>query len=171
MKTKECFKCKETKPLNAFYKHSAMKDGHLNKCIDCTKADSLIRYINKSNDLEWIVSERKRGRAKYHNYKYSQIQDKGYYKIYQEKYPEKYAAAKALRAIDRVKGHHMHHWSYNPEHYKDVIQLTVKHHSKAHRFLVYDQERKMYRTTTNILLDTKQRHVEYIIDKISNEQD
>jgi hypothetical protein len=37
---KRCFKCGETKPLDAFYKHPMMLDGHLNKCAECTKADT-----------------------------------------------------------------------------------------------------------------------------------
>jgi hypothetical protein len=34
---KTCKSCCVEKPLDQYYKHKAMADGHLNKCIDCVK--------------------------------------------------------------------------------------------------------------------------------------
>lgn len=69
-------------------------------------------------------------------------------------------------------GYHLHHWSYRTEHAKDVIELTTREHGKAHRFLVYDQERMMYRRSDNMeLLDTRQRHEEYIHHMIETRED
>jgi len=62
---KECFKCKQIKPLSEFYKHPATKDGHVNKCKICNKKDVLVNYKNNSLDPNFIIKERKRGREKH----------------------------------------------------------------------------------------------------------
>lgn len=36
---KTCFKCKRSLPVDEFYEHPNMGDGHLGKCKDCTRRD------------------------------------------------------------------------------------------------------------------------------------
>lgn len=164
-KEKHCFKCGQLKSLMEFYKHPAMGDGHLNKCKDCTRNDVKKDYDRKVSDGQFREKERTRGRLKYRRlYVGTGKSDIGRNKKWDAKYPEK---ADARRSSGKMKKPfaeaEKHHWSYNSEHFKDVVWLTKRQHKKAHRFLIYDQDRKMYRRfDNNELLDNKMKH-EYFI--------
>jgi len=167
---KTCFKCGITKPLTAFYKHPGMKDGYLGKCKICTKKDSNNRYLSLIEDDEFCESERGRHREKYYRLdyktKHKPLPEQAMIRTikYRNKYPEKYkATSRTQKMKPEIKGNHLHHWSYNDEHYKDIIELTPKNHYTAHRFMIYDQERRMYRCVkTGQLLDSKIRHLNFI---------
>lgn len=59
--SKQCFKCLAVKPLSEYYKHKKMKDGHLNKCMECTKDDVRTNYRENSG----VKRERDRHRNRH----------------------------------------------------------------------------------------------------------
>jgi hypothetical protein len=173
-KKKKCKKCGKNKTLNEFYVDKNMIDERCNTCKDCCKERGSIRYYKKSEDDSWMEKERERGRAKYRRLyagtgKAKPVDNQRW----RNKFPEK---AKAINHSANLEKPFLeaerHHWSYHDDHLKDVIWLTKKEHMKAHRFLVYDQEQRLYRRCDNMeLLDTKGKHEKYIRHCIKTKAD
>jgi hypothetical protein len=167
--SKVCFKCLIEKPLYEYYKHKKMADGHLNKCKDCTKKESDKREKELRKDQNWVEKEKVRSREKYYRLGYKEIykrtteQRKVSTERYKLNYPEKVRAKNKSSRLKPIRvGNHLHHWNYGEGFEKDVIELLPLHHYGLHRYIVYDQERMMYRRyDNNELLDTKQKHLDF----------
>lgn len=58
--SKPCFKCGITKPIDQFYRHPMMGDGHLGKCKECAKADV---HANRWKQIDkYRAYDRERGK-------------------------------------------------------------------------------------------------------------
>lgn len=163
---KQCIICKERKPLFDYYAHKKMADGHLNKCKVCCKAQAKERQDRLKNDHAWIELERIRGREKYHRLgetwsRPSQEAKREIQRRYKEKYPEKLAAKKRFFKLTKENpDNELHHWSYNKQHWEDVIEISVADHNLLHRNMEYDQSLYLYRRLDGTLLESKQSHIE-----------
>ena len=145
-----------------------MSDGHLNKCKACTKLDAINNEKKLRKNEEWVLNEKKRQRDKYYRLNYRELhkptaeRKKEIIKKYNQKYPEKALARKYTEIfLTKSSEKHLHHWSYNQEDWLDIIELNIRDHYFLHRYIIYDQERMMYRGLDGILLDTKEKHLEY----------
>jgi len=171
---KQCFKCLETKDRSEFYAHPQMGDGLLGKCKACTRKDAEDRRkLKEATDPDWVRKEAIRQREKERRRKNRPKTNYSATLANRQKFPEKYKARSvAQRVKPAVHGNQLHHWSYKPEHRKDVIELTAREHGKAHRFLIYDQEHFQYRRCDTMeLLDTRERHEAFIRSMIETQED
>lgn len=159
---KTCFKCNIEKELINFYKHPQMMDGYVNKCKECNKKDVSENYFKKSLNPKFIEKERLRCKDKYQRLNYKEKQ-----KVWDEKrYWKKEAVLKNLsRKLKIQKGFECHHWNYNSEYFEDVFVLEIKQHKKAHSFLTFDNDFKIFKTDKNEYLSTKTEHLNYLMSK------
>ena len=118
MSEKQCFKCLEVKPLEDFYKHKKMADGHLNKCKECTKRDA---NQHRAENLEKIREyDRSRSNLPHRKELRARVGNE-----WRENHPDRYAAGNAVSNAlrdgkltkpdicsscgcdcDRIEGHH-----------------------------------------------------------------
>jgi len=127
-----------------------MSDGHLNKCVDCSKRDAKTRRTAKAADPEWVVLEAQRQREKQAKArrlgtacisgkeKRADVLREAYFR-YPDKSKARTALNNALRDGKVFKQNCLvcgsidseaHHPDYSKPF--DVIWLCPKHHAEEH---------------------------------------
>lgn len=85
---KTCFKCGGEKPIEDFYRHPQMGDGHLGKCKLCTRRDVRERAIAKADR---ITAEKR----EYAKLPHVRARMAVYTKAYRRRHPERMRAHNA----------------------------------------------------------------------------
>lgn len=157
MITKVCFKCGKEKLIDEFYEHPQMRDGHLNKCKECTRKDVHRVYEKNSQSKEYVEQERKRNRDKYRRL-YQSLGRKS-------NHPENGNTKRLLvkRGVD-CTGKEAHHWNYNMR--NDVFLLDIKAHKLLHKYLVFDKLTKKF-SFKGELINTVEEHQKVIEEILS----
>ena len=135
---KQCFKCGRVLDIEEFYQHKQMKDGHLNKCKDCTKKDVHERSRKCFNK----IAEYEKARSQ--TEKRKQLRQL-YQKKYRQEHPERVAinlrVRRAINAGEIIKpkccsvcGKECktiaHHYDYTKP--LDVIFVCQRCHKRIH---------------------------------------
>lgn len=141
---KTCFKCLCKLPLEAFYKHSQMGDGRLNKCKACTKKDVT---EHRQNNLEKIRAYDKMRASQPHRVALR----KAVVAEYGKKFPHRRKANEAVN--NAVRDKRLEKWpcqvcgdpksvGHHPDYDRplDVIWLCQPHHKQAHALVNAYQE-------------------------------
>lgn len=136
MEQKICRACNKTKSMDQFYVHKAMKDGHLNICVECVKLR--VRKHRETHD-----STREYDRKRYRENPKRRINANERTKEYRLKFPEKYKARTAVNNAVRDKRlkkepcvicgnirSTAHHEDYSKP--LNVIWLCHLHHNRMH---------------------------------------
>ena len=138
MTTKRCFKCQCEKPFEDFYKHSAMGDGHLGKCKECTKKDA---NEHRLKNLEKIRAYDRRRASQPHRVANRLRVVSEYMARFPERTKANNAVTNAVRdgrlkklpclvCGEKAVGHH-------PDYSRplDVVWLCQAHHKQAHALI------------------------------------
>lgn len=158
MENKKCFKCGRVMPIDSFYRHPQMTDGHLNKCKECTKSDitknreDKIEYYKEYDRNRADLPRRVEARRLYAEQAKTDPERKAKKAIsmdkYKNKYPEKYKAHYKMRdnmrdkkiekpelcsVCGKKKNLEGHHHDYSKP--LDVLWVCRKCHIRIHKDL------------------------------------
>lgn len=133
---KPCIRCGLEKPIEEFYAHRKMADGHLNKCKECCRADAV---ANRSRKLDYY---RQYDKDRLQTLR-RQVSIERHRRSYRDRYPHKRAAhiavGNAIRQGRLVKqpcevcgdsNVDAHHDDYSKP--LEVRWLCRKHHLMEH---------------------------------------
>ncbi len=142
MDTKICFKCKIALPLEDFYAHPQMADGHVNKCKECNKNDVRENYAAKRDKyavyekLRQQTSNRRKKKQAYQKNRRLANPEKA--KVHQ-KVAYAIKSGKLVRQPCEKCGRkaQAHHEDYSKP--LDVMWLCFTHHREQHGQTVIDK--------------------------------
>ena len=136
MRTKQCFKCNQVRPLTEFYRHSQMGDGHLGKCKECAKKDVRENYARRR--ARYSEYERRRNQTPERRASMQEYQQR-----HRRYAPEKHKAVQSVNNAIRDKrlfrehcevcgseNAQAHHDDYSKP--LEVRWLCFKHHRALH---------------------------------------
>lgn len=146
---KECYRCKQTKPLAGFEKNHRMKDGHINLCKSCRNKDRAgrrarnIEAYRRWDRLEGMSPARQEAQRRRHRSESKKKTNQAARAKWNAANPEKYAAQQAIASAIRY-GHvirqpcficgkpnaQAHHADYSRP--LQVTWLCAKHHIETH---------------------------------------
>lgn len=174
----KCTECLKEKSNDFFYVNG--RGGYRSKCKECIKKrQKKYRSNNRNSINEYQKKYYSVNREKYREYQreYYRLNNETYTPLSEEekkerkrlsdikgwnKYPEK-RKARSKVSLHKVKeGYHKHHWSYKEENWEDYFILKNSTHLSLHSYLHYDKEKMCYISKDGILLDTREKHEEYI---------
>lgn len=137
MTAKVCIACGESKPLDLFYRHPGMADGHLGRCKECQK--SLARQTRLAK-LEHVREYDRQRASLGHRRELTKRTVRRERELHPEKSRARSAVQRAIRAGSLARrpcevcgraDSHAHHDDYGRP--LDVRWLCPVHHSEAHQ--------------------------------------
>ena len=140
--SKRCCHCKQSKPLNEFYRNKSSDDGHHYECKVCkNERDRVYRRSAKGKAVNRRYQQSEKGKAAYKRYNQT---EKG--KARQKRYPNQIKATRAVNHAIRAgklprpdtfschycpkPAQQYHHWhGYEKEHWLDVVPVCIDCHN------------------------------------------